>query len=46
MPNTPAAVGRGITGCAASPEATAEQRAFTTRLLAAIGRVEWVGEKS
>jgi pyrroline-5-carboxylate reductase len=42
MPNTPAAVGRGITGCAASPDVTDVQRAFTNRLLAAIGRVEWV----
>jgi pyrroline-5-carboxylate reductase len=42
MPNTPAAVGRGITGCAASPEVTAEQRAFATDLLMTIGRVEWV----
>jgi pyrroline-5-carboxylate reductase len=42
MPNTPAAVGRGVTGCAASPDVTAAQRAFTTKLLSAIGRVEWV----
>jgi pyrroline-5-carboxylate reductase len=46
MPNTPAAVGRGITGCAASPETSEEQRAFTTRLLSAIGRVEWVKDES
>jgi pyrroline-5-carboxylate reductase len=42
MPNTPAAVGRGITGCAASPEVSASQKAFATGLLASIGRVEWV----
>jgi pyrroline-5-carboxylate reductase len=46
MPNTPAAVGRGITGCAASPETTEAQRAFTTRLLSAIGRVEWVDDEA
>jgi pyrroline-5-carboxylate reductase len=46
MPNTPAAVGRGITGCAASPETTDSQRAFTTRLLSAIGRVEWVDDEA
>jgi pyrroline-5-carboxylate reductase len=45
MPNTPAAVGRGITGCAASPEVSADQREFTTRLLSAIGRVEWVADE-
>jgi pyrroline-5-carboxylate reductase len=45
MPNTPAAVGRGITGCAASPEATEAQKAFTTKLLSAIGRVEWVADE-
>jgi pyrroline-5-carboxylate reductase len=39
-------VGRGITGCAASPEVTPEQRAFTTRLLSAIGRVEWVEDEA
>jgi pyrroline-5-carboxylate reductase len=42
MPNTPAAVGRGITGCVASPDVSEAQKAFTTRLLSAIGRVEWV----
>jgi pyrroline-5-carboxylate reductase len=42
MPNTPAAVGRGITGCAASPEVSAAQKTFATGLLASIGRVEWV----
>ncbi len=46
MPNTPAAVGRGITGCAASPDTTAEQKAFTTQLLSAIGRVEWVADEA
>ncbi len=42
MPNTPAAVGRGITGCAASAETTEAQKATATALLSAIGRVEWV----
>jgi pyrroline-5-carboxylate reductase len=45
MPNTPAAVGRGITGCAASPEVSGEQRAFATSLLSAIGLVEWVADE-
>jgi pyrroline-5-carboxylate reductase len=42
MPNTPAAVGRSITGCAASVETTAAQKAFATDLLTSIGRVEWL----
>jgi pyrroline-5-carboxylate reductase len=46
MPNTPAAVGRGITGCAASPEVTEQQRSQATSLLEAIGQVEWVLDES
>jgi pyrroline-5-carboxylate reductase len=46
MPNTPAAVGRGITGCAASAEVSENQKALTNRLLTAIGRVEWVSDES
>ena len=46
MPNTPAAVGRGITGCAASPEVSEAQRQLATGLLASIGRVEWVADEA
>ena len=42
MPNTPAAVGRGITGMAASPSVTEAQKAMATRLLSVVGRVEWL----
>ncbi len=42
MPNTPAAVGRGITGAAANAAVTPAQRAVTAALLSAIGRFEWV----
>jgi pyrroline-5-carboxylate reductase len=42
MPNTPAAVGRGISGVCASPEVTSDQRALADALLSAIGRVEWL----
>ncbi|HRJ68457.1 MAG TPA: pyrroline-5-carboxylate reductase [Beijerinckiaceae bacterium] len=42
MPNTPAAVGRGITGVSACVEVTEAQRRLADRLLSAIGRVEWV----
>jgi pyrroline-5-carboxylate reductase len=42
MPNTPAAVGRGITGIAAGPFVTPAQRATAQALLSAIGQVEWL----
>lgn len=46
MPNTPAAVGRGITGVVAGPGVTAIQRRQAQALLAAVGGVEWVGDES
>ncbi len=46
MPNTPAAVGRGVTGVAASSGVTSVQRAMADALLRAIGRVEWVGDET
>ncbi len=42
MPNTPAAIGRGITGAFANAEASEAQRALAQRLLAAAGDVVWV----
>jgi pyrroline-5-carboxylate reductase len=42
IPNTPAAVGRGITGAFASARVSAGQRQAVERLLAAVGRVEWL----
>jgi pyrroline-5-carboxylate reductase len=42
MPNTPAAVGRGITVGAANTRVSAAQRDIAHKLLAAIGAVEWV----
>ena len=45
MPNTPAAVGRGITGAFAAPRVTATQRAGADALLAAIGGVVWVEDE-
>ncbi len=42
MPNTPASVGRGITGLFANARTSAKQRQTAEALLAAIGRVEWV----
>jgi pyrroline-5-carboxylate reductase len=45
MPNTPAAIGRGIT-VAVPQNATAAQRALADRLLAATGAVEWVDDEA
>jgi pyrroline-5-carboxylate reductase len=46
MPNTPASVARGITGCAANAHVTAKQRALCDTLLQAIGAVVWVENES
>ena len=45
MPNTPAAVARGITVGYANAHVTAKQRKLATSLLAAIGKVEWVDDE-
>jgi len=45
MPNTPAAIGRGISVAVASPPVTAAQRALADALLAACGEVAWVEEE-
>ncbi|HEY8066524.1 MAG TPA: pyrroline-5-carboxylate reductase [Methylosinus sp.] len=42
MPNTPAAIGRGITGAYAAPAVDPEGRAVAEALLAAVGEVVWV----
>ncbi len=42
MPNTPAAIGRGITVACANPLVTNDQRQLCDRLLAAIGESAWV----
>jgi pyrroline-5-carboxylate reductase len=46
MPNTPAAIGRGIAVACASPAVSAAQRAVAERLLAAVGEVGWVADES
>lgn len=46
MPNTPAAVGRGITVCVANPHVTAGQRGMATALLEASGEVAWVEDEA
>jgi pyrroline-5-carboxylate reductase len=45
MPNTPAAIGRGIT-VAVPVRASAAQRQLADRLLAATGAVEWVDDEA
>ena len=45
MPNTPAAIGRGITVAVPNGRVTAPQRELAHGLLSAIGTVEWVSEE-
>ena len=46
MPNTPAAIGRGITVAVAAKSVSAAQRATADALLRATGSVEWVDKES
>ena len=46
MPNTPAAIGRGITVAVPSKKVSAAQRAIADALLRATGPVEWVDKES
>ena len=45
MPNTPAAIGRGITVAVAANNVSAAQRAVADALLCATGSVEWVDDE-
>jgi pyrroline-5-carboxylate reductase len=45
MPNTPAAIGRGITVAVPNAQVTPAQRDLAHRLLAATGAVEWIGDE-
>jgi pyrroline-5-carboxylate reductase len=45
MPNTPAAIGRGITVACANSKVTAAQRTIAHTLLVATGAVEWVNDE-
>jgi pyrroline-5-carboxylate reductase len=45
MPNTPAAIGRGITVAVAAQNVSAAQRAVADALLRATGSVEWVDDE-
>jgi pyrroline-5-carboxylate reductase len=46
MPNTPAAIGRGVTVAVANPYVTPVQRALTDDLLGAVGDVLWVEDEA
>lgn len=45
MPNTPAAIGRGITVACPNAKITPRQRKLASDLLAAIGKVEWINDE-
>lgn len=45
MPNTPAAIGRGIAVACANATVSAAQRELAERLLAAVGAVGWVNDE-
>ncbi len=45
MPNTPAAVGRGITVCCPNARAQTEQIALCTHLLETVGEVAWIDDE-
>ncbi len=46
MPNTPAAIGHGMTVLCASALVSAEQRGIAERLMGAVGATAWVDEES
>lgn len=46
MPNTPAAIGRGITVLVPNAKVTPAQRSVATDLLSATGKVEWISDEA
>jgi pyrroline-5-carboxylate reductase len=46
MPNTPAAIGRGITAMVPNAEVTPEQRQLASQMMEAVGEVAWVGDEA
>jgi pyrroline-5-carboxylate reductase len=46
IPNTPAAIGRGITVAVPNPKVTPSQRAISHDLLGSVGAVEWVADEA
>ena len=45
MPNTPSAIGQGISVAVANPHASDDHKQQTTKLLEAIGMVEWMDDE-
>lgn len=45
MPNTPAAIGKGISAAVANAHVSAAQRTLATRLMEANGKVEWLHDE-
>jgi pyrroline-5-carboxylate reductase len=46
MPNTPAAIGQGVTGAFANPSVEGQQRRWCEGLLAAVGALFWLGNQA
>ncbi|MBT5185157.1 MAG: pyrroline-5-carboxylate reductase [Kordiimonadaceae bacterium] len=46
MPNTPAAIGKGITVCVANDPVNDQQKAISTLLLETVSIVEWIDDES
>ena len=46
MPNTPAAIGHGVTAAIATPNTTTTQKQSVETLLSAIGMVEWLDDEN
>ncbi len=46
MPNTPAAIGRGMTVLCANAEVTRSQKAVCGGLLSAVGRIAWIEDEA
>lgn len=46
IPNTPAAIGQGITVAVPNAQVTADERALTDALLSTLGPVEWVSDEN
>ena len=46
MPNTPAAIGHGMTVCCANAQTSDGQRDLATELLSAVGDVAWVADEA
>ncbi|MCH2055852.1 MAG: pyrroline-5-carboxylate reductase [Thalassotalea sp.] len=46
MPNTPSQLGMGVSGAYASPQVSAEQKAFADQLMKASGIVKWLSSEA